>query len=75
MACQECSKVYCGNCNGPKDIFGFNYKAIQRKKRRQTIHEKKVGKYSNTQMIGCQECGTLNCTHNMCSWCTWIYCI
>ncbi len=73
MACQDCSKVYCGNCNGPNFFSRLNYKARIRKIRRQTIYQKKVGKYTNNFMVGCAECGSLNCSQNICDQCLWLW--
>jgi hypothetical protein len=59
MACQDCVRKNCENCTGPTSCSSFNYSDKQRARRRQTIIEKRVGKYTRNQMFGCAICGAL----------------
>lgn len=68
MACQECSRKNCAGCSGPRNFFSFHYKNKIRKTRRCKIYEKRIGKYYEDWMIGCEECGE-NCARSRCEFC------
>ena len=75
MACQDCVKKNCEDCPGPRDFSGFHYNDKIRKKRRQLIYEKRVGKYTRAeQMVGCHKCETPFCDANTCELCNQILC-
>jgi len=60
MACQECTRVYCREeCSGSKG--SYHYQDKQRKVRRSTIIQKRIGQYSGIYghiMLGCSQCGS-----------------